>query len=391
MDLRGNQLASVENIGNLQALESVDLRDNCIRCLEPSRPFQRLHSLKLSNNLLETLDVASFPALRTLYLDCNHLTTVLGLEHCSSLDTLSLREQTSPSATYPETHWLPAVQLDLHGAASVRKLYLSCNNLSKDVLSPCTVLPNLQLLDLASCSLQELPTGFGRTFPNLVTLNLNFNALSDIAGLQGITRLGRLSLAGNRISRLRRLCQVLRLVGGRNGSLTKVDLRGNPINVGFYPPPVSGSGRSWADKPRGLLTQAKRSASKHGDKQIVKSRQDMVLPVLGGCVDIAAQSHDDLNGKDEEESHDNVVEIDDPYTLPLADPAADQKYLIRLDEATRLKRRVVELMVQAATSGRLKSLDGLSVESTGGEGRIRKDEVWRRLEELGVLRKKGVE
>lgn len=388
LDLRDNKLKNIENIHSLQAIEKLDLGLNEIKSLWCTRQLPHLQYLKLSNNLLDAFDVVSFPALRLLYLDVNRLSTITGLAQCPHLETLSLREQTQ-IFDRTRTYQLPQIDLDLSTVTALRKLYLSSNTLSSNVLSPKTILPNLQLLDVASCSLNELPPQFGTIFPNLVTLNLNFNALSDISGLEGISRLGRLTLVGNRICRLRQLCQVIHLVGGRHGSLTKLDLRGNPITVGFYPPPISGSGRIGGNTSYNLLTQAESR-----DRQLIKSgKQIVTLPTLGGCADIAVQGSNEtdvLASRDDNVENDSSggdLEISDPYTLPAANIEADQKYVLHLDDATRLKRRVVELMVQAAGSGRLKHLDGLPMENNGN-GRIKKDGLWRRLEELGVLKKK---
>ncbi|KAL1959128.1 hypothetical protein VTO42DRAFT_2915 [Malbranchea cinnamomea] len=400
LDLSGNQLSQVKNIHCLPALESLDVRNNRLRSFACKRPLQHLRFLKLSRNHIEKLDVSAFPSLQLLYVDGNCLSTIHGLDASENLDTVSMREQTCVSdATKPLT-----VNLDISTISSaLRKLYLSSNKLSFTVLSPQSPVLNLQFLDLASCSLDCLPTRFGSSFPNLKGLNFNFNALADISPLEGITRLSKLSLVGNRITRLRRTCQVLRAVGGRSGTLRKVDLRWNPITVGFYPAPVLGSGK------RFLLNIGEKNTLREASQ--CQNRAD-ALPPLDGCADIALRAGAD--GRDDDAAaiarqgaSDVDVEIDDQYTVPPADVEADRKYLVHLDEATRLKRRVVELMIHAATSGRLKVLDGLALEEsssapssahqsaqgrgagTGGKVKIKKDWVWKRLEELGVLQKRS--
>jgi hypothetical protein len=82
-------------------------------------------------------------------------------------------------------------------------------------------------------------------------------------------------------------------------------------------------------------------------------------------------------------------EINDPYTLPLADPLLDQKHLSRLDQGTRLKRRVFELMLYAGTGGALKYLDGLEFRPVLEPGSDM-NQAWARLEQLGVLKKKVI-
>lgn len=435
LDLRGNQLSSVENIDRLQELETLDLRNNQLQCFIVSDAMPEMHSLKLSNNALKSLDVSPCPLLHLLYVDCNQLSTVDGLAECPTLDTLSMREQTSAPGR-PKL-----ITLDMNDMHSLRKLFLSSNILSTDTISPSMPTPNLQLLDLASCTLESLPIDFGRNFPGVKSLNLNFNALSEISGLQGITRLNRLSIVGNRISRLRRLCQILRRVGGEHGSLTRIDLRGNPLTVGFYPSPISGSGRLLTHDNRTDTHTNQPPSNTQEHKQLVQMEGDEgeegdPLPTLGGGTDITHRNnHENLNNYADcpflsnqnhhqnlhphslsQQSTTNKPEIDDPYTIPHANSAMDSKYLIHLDEPTRLRRRVVELMIHASTAGRLKYLDGLAVSDSqkdvggGGDGnnaicatsgsgsggngdgngkaRIKKDWVWNRLQELGVLKKR---
>lgn len=397
MDLGGNQLASVEHIDCLPSLETLDLRDNKLGTFKSDSVVPCLRSLRLSRNGMTGLDISSFPELRLLYVDVNHLSSIIGLDTCEHLDSLSMREQTCASDDgCPLT-----VDIDLGHMPALRKLYLSSNKLSPTTLAPLqSPAPDIQFLDLASCSLETLPKDFGATFPNIRGLNLNFNALAEMTGLHGITRLSRLSLVGNRVSRLRRLCQVLRDVGGKNGTLRKVDLRGNPITVGFYPAPLLGSGRRMLRLEGGKKSQevvnVKRSSG--GDDY---DDDGLGLAPLDGCVDIAVRAGGDDAAPTALERRrelacqaEDDVEIDDPYTIPPADADADRRYLVHLDESTRLRRRVVELMMHAATSGRLKVLDGLDLtelEDQGPNGkRVRKDWVWHRLEELGVLKKRDL-
>ncbi|EEP79808.1 predicted protein [Uncinocarpus reesii 1704] len=389
LDLSGNKITNVEGIDSLTALEALDLRYNELKTFTALERLQHLQSLKLSHNHLQSLDVSISPALRLLYVDCNHLSTIVGLEACQCLDTLSMREQNSSSEDYGDRLYPPMVDLDLSINASLRKVFLSCNSLSPDLLAPPCTVPTLQLLDLASCGLESLPQTFGKTFPNLNSLNLNFNALSDVGSLDGIFRLSRLFLVGNRISRLRRLCQVLRDVGGKKGSIARVDLRGNPLTLGFYPSPICGNGR---------LVRGANDIYHHERKahQLVKSRNtehgeddDNALAPLGGCADIARAEVGEHVSLVRPEAEDVEIEIDDPYTVPLANSAADERYLVHLNEETRLRRRVVELMIHAATSSRLKVLDGLDLSHDGSEFvSLKKDWVWRRLVELGGLKKR---
>ena len=58
---------------------------------------------------------------------------------------------------------------------------------------------NLVYLELAGCRLTALPEGFVRLIPNVRALNLNYNFLEDIGGLEGLTRLRKLTVIGSRL------------------------------------------------------------------------------------------------------------------------------------------------------------------------------------------------
>lgn len=72
------------------------------------------------------------------------------------------------------------------------------------------------------------------------------------------------------------------------------------------------------------------------------------------------------------------------YLLPAADGDADERYVARLDDGTKLRRRVYEMLIVGGCGG-LEVLDGLVLE----RGKLgRRDGVWERLVELGVLRQR---
>jgi Leucine-rich repeat (LRR) protein len=334
--------------------------------------------LRLSNNRLSKFDAGVFPSLTLLYLDKNCLSMVDGLGRCTHLEVLSLREQTSLQATEPA----PVLHIDIGDLKDIRKLFLSSNRLSERILSPSMPALNLQLLDIAACGLDGLPTHFGKSFPNLRVLNLNFNALTELAGMAGMNGLGRLTLVGNRVRRLRTLCQIISKLGrtGRydHSSLKTIDLRGNPLTVGFYPPAVLGSGNN----TKKLESTRKRADSQEGQDE----NRHTALATFGHCADIALP---DLASELSKIDSDPGVEIDDPYTIPPADVEADRKYRTRLDESTRVRRMVLELMLYAGSGGAIRVLDGLQLRPILEDEKAAMDRVWDKLEDLGVLKKKA--
>jgi len=83
----------------------------------------------------------------------------------------------------------------------------SGNALKCDFLEePCY---NLVYLELAACRLTGLPKGMARLLPNLRVLNLNYNFLEDIRGLEGLTRLQKLTIIGSRLKNSKPLIRLL--------------------------------------------------------------------------------------------------------------------------------------------------------------------------------------
>ena len=378
LDLSHNCLTSVRNVEWLPSLATLDLSANQISRFDSPASLISLRALKLSGNRLDAFDAQAFPSVSLLYLDQNHLPTVTGLEQCHNLEVLSLREQTSPNEKDLEF----GLEIDLGLVKDVRKVFLSSNRLSSQSVCPSAPLLRLQLLDIAACTLKNLPGDFALSFPNLKVLNLNFNSIDDVEPLVGMNCLARLMIVGNRLSRMRRVCQILSRLGrtgkGTACSLRKLDVRGNPLTVGFYPPAVTGNGNA--------------------DRRRLKSQEQAVVRLR--------ENHRDLSdalaelGNDDQVSHratmgdepktDRDVEINDPFTVPLADPQADAKYLRHLDQATRLRRRVLELLLYAGTSGSLHTLDGLDLRPSLGDESSDMNKAWDRLEHLGVLRRKAI-
>ena len=68
---------------------------------------------------------------------------------------------------------------------------------------------NLLYLELAACRLTRLPAELSTLVPNLRVLNLNYNFLEDVGGLEGLTRLRKLTIIGSRLKGTKRLIRLL--------------------------------------------------------------------------------------------------------------------------------------------------------------------------------------
>ncbi|TAQ84929.1 hypothetical protein B7494_g6749 [Chlorociboria aeruginascens] len=314
LDLRDNHVHEIRNIHELSSLTILNLEENDLHEFSASPQLvPTLKYLKLSGNNLESIDVNNYPDLRVLYLDRNRLGTVTGLLKAKHLDSLSLREQQE------------GVVLNmgfLSKAFEVRKLFLSGNFLG--TFDPQTEFLNLQYLELANCGLGSLPGHFGQLVANTRVLNLNFNALKDIKPLLGIVRLKKLHLAGNRLSVVKRTMKVLSQFIG----ISRVDLRNNPLTLGFYPPVV--------------------------EKQVMK-----------------------CNTSTDEPNASKAFKLGD------VERERDTKYVARLDMDTKLLRRFFECLALGMCPG-LKILDGLNVDRSVLELR---DNVWTALFNSDVIAK----
>lgn len=269
--------------------------------------------------------------MNTLNLDGNSIASIESLNSLTNLDTLFWRNQ----ALIPAYGFSEIQYQECH---EIRNLHLSGNTIS--TFAPSTPFLNLQHLELASTGLQTLCSDFGLKCPNVRNLNLNYNAIRDLRPLLGIVKLQKLSLAGNRVSRLRRTAAVLDRLGEE---LLETDLRNNPLTVGFYTP---------QEPPR-------------QEKQIVP--------------------HNPSQRSSDNDIEDIEKQAAKAYLLPSLDNRSDNSSRERLDEDTKLRRRVYEMLIVNGCK-KLEGLDGLEVDR-GAVGR--RDGVWERLVEIGVLKERG--
>jgi len=76
-------------------------------------------------------------------------------------------------------------------------------------------------LELADCQLTSVPSDLGQLIPNVRVLNLNYNFIGEMGGLEELKRLKKLSMIGSRLRGTRGIVRALR----RMGELEMVDFR----------------------------------------------------------------------------------------------------------------------------------------------------------------------
>lgn len=330
LDLCGNEISTITHLPELRALNSLKLDANPLSAgLSLAKAVPRLKELSLRACNLRHLDVHSLPKLRKLDLDDNCLAAVEGISSLKKLDLLSMRRQSLPEGSSISIFDQPL---------EARTVRLSGNTIPS--LNPQHTFLNLQHLEVSSTGLQDLPDDFGFRMPNLRDLNLSFNSLKDLRPLLNIQKLRRLSVCGNRLSRLRKTVAVL----SKLRSLESLDLRDVPLTQGFYAPLVTGTQTS-----------------------VVLQK---TFPVVS----------------EDEDEQAEAMELAQ-YRLPTGNVGHDKLHLARLDEETRLRRRVYELLLAHSCPG-LEEVDGLPFDKMSANVR---DGTWGRLVELGVVRRAGCE
>ncbi|RMX98005.1 hypothetical protein D0867_12582 [Hortaea werneckii] len=341
LDLCGNEITSIAHLPALTALRSLKLDCNPLGdTLSMSQSMPLLRELSLKSCGLRHLDVFGIPKLRKLEVDDNCLSDVESISNCKNLELLSMRRQ-----SLPEGDCISVFDRPLEG----RSVRLSGNNIQSLELS-CNFL-NIQHLELASAGLHDLPDDFGLRLPNLLTLNLNFNSLRDLRPLLNIHKLQTLRLAGNRLSRLRKTIAAL----GKLQHITSLDLRDNPLTQSFYPP----------------LTPTSTQQS-----LVLKNQLTPIKP-----------NDEDAQAELFEQAQYNLPLCTDNNNTDSAGRRKDETHQTRLDEETKLRRRVYELLI-GHSCPYASEVDGLRFDRSKA-GRV-KDGTWERLVQLGIVRKSAV-
>ncbi|KAJ7134344.1 hypothetical protein C8R44DRAFT_838531 [Mycena epipterygia] len=243
LNVSGNRIERVSGLAGLQSLVALNVDNNLLGTLDVGGAMPRLRILRASGNRLRALHVQWFAGLRTLYADGNVLEgdalqeqldvvrtkgsvgRAAGREGrgtLSRLENLSLRNQGGRG-----------MSLDFLVRGDVRdakRLYLSGNALPANFLSSACY--NLVYLELGNCRLMALPASLSTLAPNLRALNLNYNFLEDVRGLEGLSRLRKLSVVG---ARLKGTKEIIRVVRGL-AEVEVLDFRMNPCTLGWYLP-----------------------------------------------------------------------------------------------------------------------------------------------------------
>ncbi|ORY73857.1 hypothetical protein BCR35DRAFT_293569 [Leucosporidium creatinivorum] len=222
LNLSRNKLTVITGVEHLQSATMLNFDHNSLSRFAPTAYMPRLRVLRLCSNPIESLDIGFATKLRTLFIDGAKLGVVHGTDELRKLENLSVRDQSGAALTLAMSH-----------IRDVKRLYLSGNPIPATF--PSEKFFNLVYLELAMCQLTSLPANLASVVPNVRVLNLNFNFLEDLAPLEGLTRLSKLTVVGARLTKCRPVASVLSSMT----ELEELDLRMNALTLPFYPPFVS--------------------------------------------------------------------------------------------------------------------------------------------------------
>ncbi|KAF9584149.1 hypothetical protein BGW38_007424 [Lunasporangiospora selenospora] len=228
-----NEIQEIDGLESLTGLIHINLAHNCISTIGVKKPHRSLRVLRLSENRLATFDAASFPGLRTLYLDDNRLHTLMNCHRLTRLESFSARDQEGEGIDLAVTEFVNS-----------RKLYLSGNPIH--ALDFEMGFYRLEYLEIQAGCLTELPVNFAALFPNLRGLDLSYNGLTSILALEGLHRLKRLIFVGNKLGNIREICDIVKNMR----SLSMIDFRHNLLTSNMYPAMSVSQGSKYQDSYR---------------------------------------------------------------------------------------------------------------------------------------------
>lgn len=229
--LDNNEITALLHLESLPNLVYLSANRNRIRKITCEGVIHKnLKRLSLDSNKLPTLDLSSFPNLVRLSISRNNLRHLSGLP--ASLEMLSCKYQDGLNGTIPSS----IIRGSCRPGSLIRNITFSGSKIDFDMLLPQQNVPHMfsciTELDLSACGIKQLPDNFSSLFPLLLHLNLNFNSITTLKGLDKLYHIRTLNALGNSIQDLG---EVLGHTEAARRSLQFLDLRVNPVTRSFYP------------------------------------------------------------------------------------------------------------------------------------------------------------
>lgn len=226
LNLAENKILVVSGLENLPNLRVLNLNENDLSTISCGAKHVHLKKLLLKFNRLKDLDLSPYPFLRVLRIDGNILEEIPQLNKLKFLQEVSAKCQDSSSVAMEIiSDATDVITMDLSGNVVVSSLFSSPTMSINPFM-------NLNALNLSAVGLTDIPESFGDMFLNVRDLNLNFNKLTSLGGLNKLPRLKKLHLLSNNIDKIE---MVLSNLSNSRRSLKVLDMRLNAINFEFYP------------------------------------------------------------------------------------------------------------------------------------------------------------
>lgn len=216
LDLSKNNLQEITGLQYLPLLRILNLDDNNLIKFDCKN--SKLAKLLIRFNHIKKLDISKLPELRSLKFDGNQLEQIEGLENLRGMENISCKSQYSSKV----------VEQIMESIQDIRQLDVSGNR-HFNAISTFSFLSNLTI---SAMNLTTIPIDFYLLFPNVQTLNLSFNTLKDISGLNKLKNLRKVYMVNNKLQLHNQIMKGLR---GSRDKLKVLDVRLNPCTQTIYP------------------------------------------------------------------------------------------------------------------------------------------------------------
>ena len=218
LNLSNNNIKRLENLEGCDSLRQLNVSDNKITSIYLRSPLTRLVSLDMSGNPLQNLrSISYFTSLSTLIIDRCKLTNPTEIRSLLNLRTFS--------ATKNQITNFPPIFMALLSYAD-----FSFNKLTS--LSSFTAFQNLVTLDVSGNPIDDSGLLCDGVFPQMKEFRANSTQISKLSPLASIAP--NLVAVSITFSKLNVLDDISNFVANEK-SLKYLDIRGNPINIDFYP------------------------------------------------------------------------------------------------------------------------------------------------------------
>ncbi|RCK57385.1 Septation initiation network scaffold protein cdc11 [Candida viswanathii] len=223
LNLSNNNIQEIAGLHHLKLLRVLTVDNNSLMRFECES--SSVAKLLVRFNNIRYLDISKMTQLRALKIDENFIELVEGLDNMALIEELSCKSQARNGIL---------TQI-LDKCSKLRKLDISGN---RDYFSSLPkskepkTFPLVSDLTLSAMNLENVPYDLHAKFPNVQNLNLSFNKLSDIRGLQQYTSLKKVYLIDNLLESYGPILVGMR---GSRKSLRLLDVRMNPCTRDIYP------------------------------------------------------------------------------------------------------------------------------------------------------------